>query len=103
MERSVQEKQCGKRCAAFVLLERGKDCSALRGLKDGAAVQKIAIAVGSEGGISPSEAAALEEAGFIPVHFQGNILRCETAALYGIASVQAAVQTAVLQRNKEEK
>lgn len=91
-----------KRCAAFVLLERGKDCSALRSLKDGADVQKIAIAVGSEGGISPSEAAALEEAGFIPVHFQGNILRCETAALYGIASVQAAVQTAVLQRNKKE-
>lgn len=92
-----------KRCAAFVLLERGKDCSALRSLKDGADVQKIAIAVGSEGGISPSEAAALEEAGFIPLHFQGNILRCETAALYGIASVQAAVQTAVFAAQKEEK
>ncbi|MGP1458578.1 MAG: RsmE family RNA methyltransferase [Treponema sp.] len=80
--------------AAFALLERGKDSSALRRLTNGAHLKKIAIAVGSEGGISPDEASALEEAGFIPVHFQGNILRCETAALYGIAAVQSTVSLA---------
>ena len=52
-------------------------------------IKKAAIAVGSEGGISPEEVRLLEEKGlFVPVHFAVNILRCETAALYGIAAVQ---------------
>ncbi|WP_315329486.1 16S rRNA (uracil(1498)-N(3))-methyltransferase, partial [Treponema socranskii] len=34
---------------------------------------------------------ALRNAGFTPVHFAGNILRCETAALYGIAALQTAL------------
>ena len=29
--------------------------------------------------------------GFLPVHFETNILRCETAALYGIAVMQSLV------------
>lgn len=54
-------------------------------------IKKIAIAVGCEGGISPEEIDALISAGFYAVHFPGNILRCETAALYGIAAVQSAL------------
>jgi 16S rRNA (uracil1498-N3)-methyltransferase len=50
-----------------------------------------AIAVGSEGGVSPAEREALINAGFVPVHFAVNVLRVETAALYGIAAVQSAV------------
>jgi 16S rRNA (uracil1498-N3)-methyltransferase len=55
-------------------------------------IKRAAIAVGSEGGISPDEVKALEEKGlFQPVHFAVNILRCETAALYGIAAVQTEI------------
>lgn len=81
---------------AFVLSERD-DCSGkLResvqkagGLEG---IKRAAIAVGSEGGISPDEVKALEEKGlFQPIHFAVNILRCETAALYGIAAVQTEI------------
>ena len=78
---------------AFVLSERD-DCSGnLRKEVENAAaeseIKKVAIAVGSEGGISPDEVKYLEEKGlFTPIHFAVNILRCETAALYGIAAVQ---------------
>jgi 16S rRNA (uracil1498-N3)-methyltransferase len=81
---------------AFVLSERA-DCSGnLRATvqKAGglAKIKKAAIAVGSEGGISPEEVRLLEEKGlFVPVHFAVNILRCETAALYGIAAVQSEI------------
>ena len=81
---------------AFVLSERD-DCSGnLRsGVQKAGGLEKIkraAIAVGSEGGISPEEVKLLEEKGlFLPVHFAVNILRCETAALYGIAAVQSEI------------
>jgi 16S rRNA (uracil1498-N3)-methyltransferase len=47
--------------------------------------------VGAEGGISPEELDFAQKHGFVPVHFATNILRCETAALYGIAALQNAV------------
>lgn len=78
---------------AFVLSERD-DCSGnLRGvIENTKEIKKVAIAVGSEGGISPEEVAVLQEKGlFTPIHFAVNILRCETAALYGIAAVQSAI------------
>lgn len=81
------------RDVAFVLSERD-DCDGnLReSVQKAGGLEKIkraAIAVGSEGGISPDEVRLLEEKGlFVPVHFAVNILRCETAALYGIAAVQ---------------
>jgi 16S rRNA (uracil1498-N3)-methyltransferase len=56
-----------------------------------AEIKTAAVVCGAEGGISPSEIEILESGGFIPVHFDTNILRCETAALYGIASLQNAV------------
>ena len=58
--------------------------------------QKLALAVGCEGGISPAEAQLLKANGFIPIHFAGNILRCETAAVYGIAALQNAAAEAPL-------
>ena len=78
---------------AFVLSERD-DCSdnLKKILAENPNAKKIAIAVGSEGGISPEEVALLQEKGlFYPIHFTVNILRCETAALYGIAAVQSAI------------
>lgn len=59
--------------------------------------KKICIAVGNEGGISPSEITLLKEKGFFStIHFDVNILRCETAALYGIAALQSALSQAIL-------
>ena len=78
---------------AFVLSERD-DCDGnLRvAVEKAADIKRAAIAVGSEGGISPEEVRLLQEKGlFVPVHFAVNILRCETAALYGIAAVQTEV------------
>lgn len=67
-----------------VPLPRGEDCEDRR-------IRLAGLAVGCEGGISPSEMSFLKENGFIPVHFRTNILRCETAALYGIAVLQNLV------------
>ena len=82
---------------AFVLSERG-DCSGnLRKVIESAGkIKRSAIAVGSEGGISPDEVRTLEEKGlFQPIHFAVNILRCETAALYGMAAVQSCLTMTV--------
>ena len=48
-------------------------------------------AVGSEGGISPSECELFLSRGFKAVHFNTNILRCETASLYAAAAIQSAL------------
>lgn len=48
-------------------------------------------AVGCEGGISPAEAELLLARGFKAVHFNTNILRCETASLYAAAAIQSAL------------
>ena len=53
--------------------------------------KKIALFCGSEGGISPHEIEFLQKSGFTAVHLKTNILRCETAALYGIAAVQTSL------------
>ena len=90
-ENTVAERSRSERDVAFVLSERG-DCDGnLRKVVEAAdgKIKRAAIAVGSEGGISPEEVKLLEEKGlFVPIHFAVNILRCETAALYGIAAVQ---------------
>lgn len=59
--------------------------AALEGKKDST---QAAIFVGAEGGISPEEISTLKNAGVRSVHIKTNILRCETAALYGTAALQ---------------
>lgn len=79
---------------AVALWERSEKTVSLKEIfdsKKNKKIKKIAIAVGCEGGISPEEIDALISAGFYAVHFPGNILRCETASLYGIAAVQSAL------------
>ena len=77
----------------FVLSERDDTDGDIRKiLASGGKFDKIGIVVGSEGGLSPAEVEELITKGlFHAVHFSVNILRCETAALYGIAAVQTAV------------
>lgn len=88
------------RSAAFMLCEKpegnGSSCSLFSRIgeavqKAGGPLQRIALAVGCEGGISPDERILFEQSGFMPIHFRTNILRTETAALYGLAAVQSAV------------
>ena len=85
----INEK-AGNAGAAIVLSERNDFCAPLSDAVF-AGVTEAAVAVGCEGGISPDEMTELRGAGFTPVHFAGNILRCETAALYGIAALQTAL------------
>ena len=54
--------------------------------------RNICIFCGNEGGISPEELELLTKKALLyPLHFSVNILRCETAALYGIAAVQTRI------------
>ena len=72
--------------------EKAKIASKSKNLK------KCAIVCGSEGGISPDEIKKLLDCGFYAVHFKTNILRCETAALYGTAVLQNAASKAWRER-----
>ncbi len=74
-----------------VLYERSDfttDFSAAFSQKDNSLIKKCALVCGAEGGISPQEIKQLMNAGFTPIHLKTNILRCETAALYGMAVLQ---------------
>lgn len=74
---------------AFVLYERSEDTKNFReAAKESGGAEKVALAVGAEGGISPEEISLMKSRGFTAIHLETNILRCETAALYGIAAVQ---------------
>ena len=54
--------------------------------------RELAIIVGPEGGLSPSETAFLRENGAEPVFLGSRILRAETAALYGMAVVATIIR-----------
>ncbi len=54
----------------------------------------IVLAIGAEGGISADEYQQMHTAGFQHVHFDTNILRADTAALYAIAAAQTIINEA---------
>jgi 16S rRNA (uracil1498-N3)-methyltransferase len=74
-----------------VMLHEIRGQSSLSGLAAGGGVRLAVIAVGSEGGMSDREQGACLDAGFTGVHFRTNILRVDTAALYGMAALQSAL------------
>ncbi len=78
--------------AAVVLWERNEGSRTLKSLVQNKNIKSAALAVGSEGGISPSEIELLNSSGFATVHFEGNILRCETAAVFGLAALQTSIR-----------
>lgn len=93
-KKSTSSLSADEKNVAVALWERSEKTVSLKEIfaaEKNKKIKKIAIAVGCEGGISPEEIDALISAGFYAVHFPGNILRCETAALYGIAAVQSAL------------
>ena len=87
---------------ALVLYEQTKGTKALHeACKAAGKIKKAAVVTGAEGGISPEEVELMQKNGFIPVHFATNILRCETAALYGIAALQTVLMENGLWQFKE--
>ncbi|MCL2705094.1 MAG: 16S rRNA (uracil(1498)-N(3))-methyltransferase [Spirochaetaceae bacterium] len=58
--------------------------------------EKVNIIVGPEGGFSDKEVRLMMENGFLPAYLGKNILRAETAAIYGIA----AIKTILLEKEK---
>jgi len=58
--------------------------------------EKVNIIVGPEGGFSDKEVRHMMEKGFLPAYLGKNILRAETAAIYGIA----AIKTILLEKDK---
>jgi len=86
-------------CCSVVLSERNDDTTYIDcAVENKSNITQVCVAVGNEGGVSPAELELLKNNQFVPVHFAGNILRCETAALYGIACIQAFVE-----KNNREK
>ena len=87
-EEARAKEETAENCLAFILHESpeiGVDLESFENCKN---VKKIALSVGCEGGFSPKEFDILKEVGFLPLHFATNVLRAETAALYGIAVLQ---------------
>lgn len=79
-------------CFGCVLYERSEKTKGMhQALQNCGELKKCALVCGAEGGISPEEIEMMSQAGIVPVHFETNILRCETAALYGMAALQSAV------------
>jgi len=58
--------------------------------------EKINIIIGPEGGFSDKEVRLMLDNGFLPAYLGKNILRAETAAIYGIA----AIKTILLEKDK---
>ncbi len=86
-----KEAAAGQEAVGFVLSERNDGDGNIRKILTGKKeLKRICIVCGCEGGISPQEVDFLIKKGlFYPLHFSVNILRCETAALYGIAAIQS--------------
>jgi 16S rRNA (uracil1498-N3)-methyltransferase len=53
--------------------------------------RKLLFLVGGEGGFAPEEVHLAAEAGFLPVSFGNTVLRAETAGLFAVAMVRAAL------------
>ncbi|MBQ5781116.1 MAG: 16S rRNA (uracil(1498)-N(3))-methyltransferase [Spirochaetaceae bacterium] len=79
------EKYGKENCAFFTLSERGGSL-----LHEKLCVKKkfIAVVIGCEGGFSDGEYNLLIENNFEPINFETNIMRVETAAIFGIAAIQ---------------
>ncbi|UTC67610.1 MULTISPECIES: 16S rRNA (uracil(1498)-N(3))-methyltransferase [unclassified Treponema] len=81
-----------KKETAFIMLSEKKanflslfDCLSEK-------TEAIVLAIGCEGGISPKEIEFLKEHKFEEVHFNTNVLRAETAAIYSIAAAQVVME-----------
>ena len=103
MELWQKEVKNGGKSLSVVLYEQDSANLSLHAAvaQAGFPLRRAAVMVGSEGGIAPEEIDFVQKFGFKAVHFATNILRCETAALYGLAAVQNAVTENTVWQFKE--
>lgn len=86
----IWEQNKGQNPCAILLTEENKEYKSMHSVIGKAnaslsSLSAVALAVGCEGGIAPNEMEQLKDAAFRAVHFETNILRVDTAALYGLA------------------
>jgi 16S rRNA (uracil1498-N3)-methyltransferase len=83
--------------AIGILLNETEACASLKACLGaaGKTPKTAAIVVGTEGGMSGEERALFIGAGFLQAHFATNILRVDTAALYGMSALQNALLEAL--------
>jgi len=79
--------QAGQRDGAWRVLLSPRAGGGLRELSRPAG--PVVLLAGPEGGFSPEEERAAEEAGFRPVRLGPRVLRTETAAVAALAGMQA--------------
>lgn len=93
LKKAIEIWQSEKNCCGFVLHEANisdKNIFSILNEKN-TEYSTVGIVVGCEGGISEKEIELLKSSGFNLLHFETNVLRAETAALYGIAIIQNAI------------
>lgn len=91
-----------KKSIAAVLYEQSAGTQKLhQAFKDCDGCKIAGLALGAEGGLMPEEVKKFSEGGFKPLHFDTNILRCETAALYGLAAIQTVLMEKEIWQYKE--
>lgn len=71
-----------------VLYERSQGTKSFHQAMASPKISLASLVSGCEGGIAPEEIEMLKARGFIPVHLDTNILRAETASIYGLAVLQ---------------
>lgn len=76
-----------KEDAAFFLHQEPLAEQSLHGYLE-AAIRKVVLAVGPEGGFSPPELRLLEHKGFCPVYLGPQVLRAENAAFFAVAAIR---------------
>ena len=82
-----------EKTAGIALYERSEFSLQIFDALSGKKIERAALAVGAEGGMSPQEIEKMRHSGFVPVHFRTNVLRCETAAIYGISVLQNLIES----------
>lgn len=88
---AVLDHTANKETAFIMLSEKKTDFLSLFD-RLSAKTEAIVLAIGCEGGISPKEIEFLKEHKFEEVHFNTNVLRAETAAIYSIAAAQVIME-----------
>lgn len=93
LEKAIEIWQTEKNCCGFVLHEANISDKNIFSIlnENNSEYSTVGIVVGCEGGISEKEIELLKSSGFNLLHFETNVLRAETAALYGIAIIQNAI------------
>lgn len=85
---ALWQKGGGKNPCGIVLYEKDEGTQSFHSAVSCDNVSTAGLVAGCEGGIAQNELESFVEAGFKTVHLETNILRAETAAIYGLSVLQ---------------